>query len=121
MGSLIHPCAFGPVQMLLLEIKQAFGKKAGRFAREGTLVAPGFSYAYASVDESARVVNCAKIKDMLTIHCSHASTDYAYKHGRFPITGLGSLNDVLERRSEAALMFMDDFNDQCKDDFIVVK
>jgi hypothetical protein len=100
--------------MILLDIKRKLGKKAGRFARAGTLVAPSLSEAYLSVDDSNRKVNCDKMKDMLVIHCSHASTVEAYTKGLYPIQGLETMEDAMERRSEAATIFLNDFESQCR-------
>ena len=107
--------------MVLLDIKKTMGKKAGRFAREETLVAPGLGFVYRTVDETSRVVDCERIKDMLVVHCSHSSTDDAYQKGFFPIVNLENMHDALERRSEAAMIFLDDFDKQCKEIVQVVK
>ncbi len=99
--------------MILLDIKKKYGKQAGRFAKEGSLVAYGFTKAYKSIDNSGRKVDCRSLKDMLVIHCSHASTDISYREGLFPIEGLETMKDSLERRSEAAAIFLEDFRSQC--------
>lgn len=120
---LIHPsfslhvtlfCLHVHAQLILYDIKQKLGKKVGRFAKVGSLVAPGLSHAYVSVDDTGRVVNCDSMKDNLVIHCSHASTDEAYQKGLFPIADLETFKEAMERRSEAALIFLDDFEAQCK-------
>ena len=99
--------------MILLDIKKKYGKQAGRFAKQGSLVAYGFAAAYKSIENSERIVNCENLKDMLVIHCSHASTDMSYGQGLFPIEGLETMKDSLEKRSEAAAIFLEDFHSQC--------
>ncbi len=100
--------------MVLYDIKEKMGKKAGRFAKEGSLVVHGLPQGYLSVDDSDRKVACKKLKDILAIHCSHASTDDAYKKGLYPIEGLETLRDAMEKRSEAVAIFLHDFELQCE-------
>mmetsp|Transcript_10394 Transcript_10394/g.15182 ORF Transcript_10394/g.15182 Transcript_10394/m.15182 type:complete len:96 (+) Transcript_10394:44-331(+) len=90
------------------------GKKVGRFARPKKLVAPGIPYVYYKTDKVERVVNCKRIESNLAVHFSHASTAEAFEKQLYPIKhGIQNVKDALERRSEAAMMFLEDYKEQC--------
>jgi len=105
--------------MFILEkIKKTMGKKAGRFARPKTLVVPGLPYAYNKIEnENDRKLYCGALKDKLAIHFSHASTAEAFIKGKFPIkSGISNIRDAMERRSSAATIMLEDYEDQCPHD-----
>jgi len=100
--------------IMLKNIKDSMGKKAGRFGK-ALVMGDSFKVAYKLVDESKREVNCIRLRNMLAIHLSHASIDEAQQSGKFPIMGLETVREAMELRADAALIFLNDYDKQCGD------
>jgi hypothetical protein len=102
------------MQTMLLSIKNSLGKKAGRFGKTLVMGDNSLTLAYTSVKELKREVNCKNLENMIAIHLSHGSIDNALKQNKFPIIGLDTLRDAMELRGDAALIFSEDYENQCQ-------